>query len=176
MDEAEPCEPIAGLYRLDRDLSVTHLIDGVRCSNSLCFSPDGRTMYFACSLEREIRAYDYEPETGALSNRRVFCRLDDQPGLPDGSTVDAEGCLWNAQWGAKRVVRYRPNGRIDGIIEIPALNPTCVAFGGRDLDTLFVTTARKDMTPEQIARYPASGGLFAMRPGCRGLPEPTFAG
>lgn len=163
-------------YRLDPDLSVHELFRGFNSSNSICFSPDGRTMYFADTPRGEIWAFDYDPSTGLAGNRRTFCTFDGQPGMPDGSVIDAEGYLWNAQWNGARVVRYDPGGRVDRVIEMPCLNPTCVAFGGRDLDTLFITSARYLMKPEQIERQPVAGSLFAIKPGVRGLPETRFAG
>ncbi|MFQ5971471.1 MAG: SMP-30/gluconolactonase/LRE family protein [Alphaproteobacteria bacterium] len=176
MDESGNGEAISAVYRLDSDRSVHKLISGVACANSICFSPDGRTMYFADTPRGVIRAYDYDTAGGSVSNRRTLCTFDDQPGLPDGSTVDAEGFVWNAQWNGHRVVRYAPNGAVDRVIEVPVMNPTCVAFGGADLETLYVTTARFQMTPEQTAAEPLSGALFAVRPGVGGLPEPKFAG
>lgn len=168
--------PLAGLYRVDRDLTVTRLFGDIACANSLCFSPDGRTMYFADTAARRIDAYDYDAEAGTPANRRRFCGFEDQPGRPDGSTVDAEGYLWNAQWNGHRVVRYAPDGRIDRIVRVPVLNPTCVAFGGRDLDTLYITTARFHAPAETLAAEPAAGGLFAIQPGVSGLPDKPFAG
>ena len=103
-------------------------------------------------------------------------RFKGQPGAPDGSCVDAEGFIWNAQWNGRRVVRFAPDGRLDHIIEMPVLNPTCVAFGGAELDTLYITTARYLMTAEQLAADPQSGALFAFRPGVKGLPDEKFAG
>ena len=176
MDESGNSEPISGVYRLDPDLSVHKLVSGVACANSTCFSPDGRTLYFADTPAAAIWAHDYDPATGTISNKRLFCDFSDQPGVPDGSTVDVEGYLWNAQWNGYRVVRYAPDGSVDRVIELPVMNPTCPVFCGDNLDLLCVTTARYHMTPEQIAAEPNSGGLFAVRPGVKGLPEPKFAG
>jgi L-arabinonolactonase len=106
----------------------------------------------------------------------VLNRFEDQPGLPDGSCIDAEGFIWNAQWNGHRVVRFAPDGRIDRIVPVPVLNPTCVAFGGEDLETLYITTARYLMTPEQIATEPHSGAVFAINPGVRGVPDKPFSG
>ena len=176
MDESENASPISGVYRLDHDLSVHKLIEGVSCSNSICFSPDGKTMYFTDTWEKVIRAYNYDPDTGALGDRRVFNDFSGQPGLPDGSVIDSEGFLWNAQWNGHRVVRFSPDGRVDRVIEIPAMNPTCAAFGGADLNMLFITTARAGLTPEILKAEPLSGGLFMLEPAIKGLPEPLFLG
>jgi L-arabinonolactonase len=132
-------------------------------------------MYYADSPQASIWAFDYDIETGNPSNRRVFCTFKDQPGVPDGSVVDSEGCLWNAQWNGGRVVRYRPDGAVDRVIEMPVRHPTCVAFGGRELDTLYITTSRLILSPEEVRRQPLAGALLAVRPGVKGLPEDRFA-
>ncbi|WGS17389.1 MULTISPECIES: SMP-30/gluconolactonase/LRE family protein [unclassified Bradyrhizobium] len=167
---------VSSVVRIDQDYRVTTLLRRIACANGICFSADGRTMYFADSPARTIWAYDYDDRTGAVSNRRVLNRFEDQPGLPDGSCIDAEGFIWNAQWNGRRVVRFAPDGRIDRIVPVPVLNPTCVTFGGEDLDTLYITTARYLMTPEQIAAEPQSGALFAIKPGVRGVPDKPFLG
>lgn len=176
MNEADNGDPISNVYRLDPDLNLHQIISNVTCANSTCFSPDGTVMYFADTPTGQIWAYDYSGDTGAVSNRRVFADFSDQPGMPDGSIVDEEGFLWNAQWNGYRVVRYRPDGTIDRIVDMPVMNPTCVAFGGKDLDVLFVTTARYLMTPEQIEAEPMSGGLFAVKVDVKGLNESKFCG
>jgi L-arabinonolactonase len=166
------------LYRFDAARRLETLIeDGIRTANSIAFSPDGRTMYFADSPRREIWAFDYRAD-GALGERRVFYRLpDDEPGFPDGSTVDSDGCLWNARWGAGRVVRHAPDGAIDRVIEVPASQPASVAFGGEALGTLYVTSARVGLSADALATETTAGDLFAIRlDDIRGLPEPRFAG
>ena len=176
MDESDNGEAISNVYRVDNDLGVHKIISGVACANSTCFSPDGQVMYFADTPTGEIWAYDYDTNTGAIANKRIFTDFSDQPGIPDGSIVDAEGFLWNAQWNGYRVIRYRPDGSVDRVIDIPVMNPTCVTFGGKDLDVLYVTTARYLMTPEQIEAEPLSGGLFAVKVDVKGLNEPKFCG
>jgi len=175
MDERER-KPISSLCRVDFDLSVHTLINQISCSNSLCFSPDGNIMYFADTDKRVIWRFDYDNDGGTPHDRRVFVTFEDQPGSPDGSCVDAEGCLWNAQWGGSRVVRYRPDGRIDRVIDLPAPHVSCVAFGGSALDILYITTARHLMKPEEIVAKPLSGALFAVAPGVRGLANTKFGG
>jgi sugar lactone lactonase YvrE len=174
-DEVEG-KAISSVVRVDPDLRVTKLFGEVGCANGTCFSPDGRTMYFADTPAEEIWAFDYDPSSGALGARRTIARFDGQPGMPDGSCVDAEGFIWNAQWNGHRVVRYAPDGGIDRVVAVPVLNPTCVTFGGTNLDTLYITTARYLMTAEQIASEPQSGALFTCKPGVRGLPDAKFAG
>ncbi len=161
---------------IDPDGSVSTLIEGVSCANSTCFSPDGRTMFFTDTPEQTLRAYDYDPDTGALGVMRILTDFADEPGIPDGSCVDAEGGVWNAEWEGRRVVRVAPDGTIDRIIEVPVWKPTCCAFGGPDLDTLYITTSRLMSSPEQIAAEPLSGGLFAVKPGVRGLVDTPFGG
>jgi L-arabinonolactonase len=174
MDESGKGEAISNVYRVDGDLSVHKIIPNVACANSTCFSPDGQVMYFADTPTGEIWAYDYDTNAGTLTNRQVFVNFSDQPGIPDGSIVDAQGFLWNAQWNGHRVIRYRPDGSVERILNVPVMNPTCVAFGGKDLDVLYVTTARYLMTAEQIEDEPLSGGLFAIKTDVNGLKETKF--
>jgi L-arabinonolactonase len=169
-DEREG-RPVSSVVRVERDMSVTKLIDDVTCANGICFSADGRLMYFADSPARTIWAYDYNEREGTVANRRVLNRFEDQPGQPDGSCIDAEGFIWNAQWNGHRVVRFAPDGRVDRVVPVPVLNPTCVTFGGEDLGTLYVSTARYLMTSEQLASEPQSGALFAIRPGVKGVAD-----
>jgi len=167
---------LSAAYRLDLDLSLHRLFGGLSSANSTCFSLDGRTMYFADTPQAVIWAFDYDPGPGTPSRRRIFCDFRDQPGVPDGSVIDADGCLWNAQWNGGRVARYRPNGSVDRVIEIPCRNPTSLAFGGRELDTLYVTTSRLTLTREEARKQPLAGKLLAVRPGVKGLPEMRFRG
>jgi L-arabinonolactonase len=128
-----PKHPIGGFYRLNRDLSLERLpLGDVAIANSICFSPDGATMYYADSATGEIRCCDYDPAIRRVANLRVFAAADAAPGDPDGSTIDADGYLWNARWGAGQVVRFAPDGRVDRILALPAPQPTCPAFGGPD--------------------------------------------
>lgn len=165
---------LSAAYRLDADLSIHRLFGGLSSANSTCFSLDGKTMYYADSPQAAIWAFDYDIDTGEPSNRRVFCGFKDQPGVPDGSVIDSEGCLWNAQWNGARVVRFRPDGAVDRVIEMPVRHPTSVAFGGRELDTLYITTSRLILSPEEARKQPLAGALLAVRPGVTGLPEDRF--
>jgi sugar lactone lactonase YvrE len=174
MHETYRDEPRGSFYRIDADLSATKAFDGFTVPNSVAFSPDDRSMYFADTPVHKIWVFDFDLDAGRLSNRRLFKDLEG--GLPDGSTVDVDGCLWNAEYRGSRVVRYTPQGRIDRIVELPVSQPTSCAFGGKDLDTLYITTAAQRLSPEQLAREPAAGSLFAVRAGTQGLQEPTFAG
>jgi L-arabinonolactonase len=173
--DENPKDPIGGFYRLNRDLSLERLpLGGVAIANSICFSPDGRTMYYCDSATREIRCCDYDPKSGGVANLRVFAAADAAPGDPDGSTIDAEGCMWNARWGGRQVVRFAPDGRIDRVLTLPALQPTCPTFGGPGLDVLYVSSATTGLTPELLAQDPGSGGVFAQVLDICGLPEQRF--
>ena len=165
--------PEGVLYRLDPDGRLAPKHAGICIPNSLAWSPDGRTMYFADSLRYTIFAYDYDPATGEMGRERVFA-TSTRPAFADGSTIDAEGFLWNAEFNGWRVVRYAPDGRIDRVIEVPTHRPTCCAFGGPNLDILYITTASQQMTPDELAQQPLAGCLLAVHPGVRGLPEPRF--
>jgi sugar lactone lactonase YvrE len=116
-------------------------------------------MYFADSPRHKLWAFDYDAARGEFSGERLFATP--HPGFPDGSCVDAEGCLWNAEWGAARVVRYTPAGKVDRVVEVPATNPTCCCFGGAGLDVLYITSAD-------------GAGVFAITPGVKGLAESRF--
>src|SRR5882724_1685115 len=175
-------ERIGRLYRIGSNGDVTSVAEGFICSNGPSFSPDGRIMYHTCSHERVIHAYDVAQDSGQVSNRRVFATIDASAGVPDGSTVDAEGYLWSTHWGGWRITRYAPDGRVDREIEMPVKSVTSCAFGGEAMDTLFVTTASIEfddgrwvfMDDAGFAAAPMTGGLFAIEVGVRGLPEPAF--
>lgn len=167
-------DPVGTLYCLDAKLACTPLRNAIIIPNSLAWSPDGRTMYFADTNRHTIWAWDYDPATGAAMRERVFA--DTGAGRPDGSCVDADGCLWNAEYGAARLVRYTPAGGVDRVIELPVANPTCCCFGGERLDELYITSARQRLTSAELARQPLAGSVLAVRPGARGLPESRFAG
>jgi sugar lactone lactonase YvrE len=175
MDNAE-VECTGTLYRLDPDLSVHVMQTDVHLSNGLGWSPDDRTLYYTDSLRRTIWAYDYDLDTGATANRRVFARVPDAAGVPDGLCVDAEGGVWSAHWGGWRLTRYAPDGRIDRVVGMPVPQPSCPAFGGPDLDVLYVSSAAIEMTPADFTKAPDGGGLFTLDVGVRGLPVNRFAG
>lgn len=147
---------------------------GICIPNSLAFSPDGRTMYFADSLRYQLYGYDYDGATGTPGRERVLATTR-PPGFPDGSTVDAEGFLWNAEFHAARLVRYAPDGRVDRTVEMPVPRPTCCAFGGPELGVLYVTTASQHLSPQELQAQPLAGALLALDVGVRGLPESRFA-
>jgi sugar lactone lactonase YvrE len=166
----------AALVRLDPDYVQTPVLSGMTISNGLAFSPDGGTMYHTDTPTQVVRAYDYDASTGSPTNPRVFARFTLDGDRPDGAAVDRDGCYWIALYRGGKVVRIAPNGRILAEHAVPAMCPTMCALGGRDLRTLFVTSARQKREPEELVRLPCSGGLFAMSVDVPGLPEPAFAG
>lgn len=166
------------LFRLDPDLSLHQLDQGLAISNGPCWSPDSSIFYFSDTFSGEIWAYDYDLETGHIANRRTFTKEGITPGIAtDGSTVDAEGFLWNAQVYEGKLCRYAPDGRLDRVIEMPVKKVTSVIFGGPELDTLFVTSMAKPPLPQFPGDGVLRGSLFAIRGlGVKGLPEHRFAG
>jgi sugar lactone lactonase YvrE len=164
------------LYRLDFDLTWRKMVDGVTVSNGLAWSPKGDVMYYACSSARTVWAFESDPDSGRIGKRRVFIDTSAEGGAPDGATVDEEGCYWLTLPGAWKVARYDPLGRLMRTIGLPVELPTCAAFGGKDLDVLYVTTSRFNRTEAQLASQPLAGGLFALDVGVRGLPEARFRG
>jgi len=177
MDMAEAA-PTGTLWQLGADLRIRALEHGIICSNGPCWSPDGRTLYFADSFLGRIFAYDYDVTSGATSNRRVFVQTDrSRGGAPDGATVDAEGCVWSATVFDGRIFRYSPDGRIDRVIDMPVCKITSLAFGGPNLDRLFVTSMAEPPLPKYPGDGPLRGALFAIDGlGFTGRPEPRFAG
>jgi sugar lactone lactonase YvrE len=167
-------DPAGTLYRLDPDLGCTPLRNAIIIPNGLAWSPDGRTMYFADTNRHAIWAWNYDSATGTASDERIFA--DTGAGRPDGSCVDADGCLWNAEYGGWRLVRYSPAGKVDRVVELPIANPTCCCFGGSGLDILYVTTARQRLSAAELAAQPLAGSVLALRAGVQGLPESRFAG
>jgi sugar lactone lactonase YvrE len=169
--------PVGNLYRMGADLTITRMQPNVICSNGTDWSPDDRTMYYTESFRYAIFAYDFDPECGAIANRRIFAEVDRNAGaFPDGLTVDAEGFVWSNQVGIGRVVRYDPAGRIERQIQLPVPRAVGCTFGGDDLGTLFITSARETMTPEQLRNAPLSGSVFAVRPGVTGTAANLFGG
>lgn len=147
---------------------------GICIPNSLAFSPSGDTLYFADSLHYRIYAHPYAPETGRMGEPQLFAESA-PPAFPDGSAVDAEGFVWNAEFNGARLLRYAPDGSIDRVIKLPVARPTCCSFGGPDLDILYITSTSQNMTQDELRANPMAGALMALRPGVRGLPEPRFA-
>jgi sugar lactone lactonase YvrE len=168
--------PAGSLYCIHPDRSVVRHQSNVIVSNSLAIAPDQRTLYFSDTRRFTTWVFDLDPMRGVLSRRRVFADFSASRERPDGACIDAQGYLWLAMFGGSRVVRYTPCGVVDRMLPLPVKNPTCVCFGGPDLATLYITTARKFLSDDELEAGPWSGGLLAVEPGVRGLPESAFAG
>lgn len=168
--------PLGVLFRLDADGTARAMQSGIVLSNGLGWNPDDSVMYHTDFKKRTVYAYDFDAAAGTLANRRPCVVLEEGDGLPDGMTVDAEGCLWIAHWDGWCVTRHDPRGREILRIDFPVPRPTCPAFGGADLSTLYVTSGTMHLSEAQLAEAPLSGALFAIEADVRGLPEPAFAG
>lgn len=161
---------VGHLYRYDANGLSTPVVSTLLTQNGLAWSPDGRTMYLSDShpASQAVWAFDYAPETGVPSNRRLFIDMKAYPGRPDGATVDADGCYWTAANDAGLLLRFRPDGKLDRQIELPMAKPSMCCFGGPDLDTLLVTS----INPGKDDGW--AGSTVLLRPGVRGLPEASF--
>lgn len=175
MDNGVHRNGAGSLYRLDADLSCRKMLAGVSISNGLAWSPDQRTMYYTDTSTGTVDAFDYDLASGDIANRRPIVRIAE--GGPDGMTVDAQGNLWVAQWNGWQVGCYDPiSGKKLEEIAVPAAQTASCAFGGPNLDTLYISTAREGFTGDRALREPLAGSLFAVKPGVRGLPAADFAG
>lgn len=164
-------EAIGGFYRLNTDLTLERLpLPACAIANAIAFSPDGGAMYYCDSPTRQIRVCDYP----TFRKDRLFAQLGNEEGVPDGSTVDKAGGIWNARWGGACVVRYASDGRETTRIPLPVAMPTCVAFGGHALSTLYVTSARSAHDEADRVRLAGEGGVFVATPGISGIAEPLF--
>jgi sugar lactone lactonase YvrE len=164
------------LYRVDHDGTVAMIETGLVLPNGMAFSPDGGTMYVTEMWVRRITAFDFDARAGTVSHRRVLVTVPEQEGYPDGLIVDEDGFLWSGHWQGFRITRYDPDGRKERHVDVPVPTATCMAFGGPDLDRLYITTGKKGLTAEQLAAYPCAGDLYMVRPGVRGRVEHEFAG
>jgi sugar lactone lactonase YvrE len=167
--------PGAGtLYRLDEDLSVHPVLDGLTISNGLGWSPAGDVMYHIDSKAGGIDTHDFDPDSGVLSGRRRLVDTDPAWGLPDGLAMDAEGGVWVAFWDGSALRRFSPDGEVTEMLELPAARPTRPAFGGANLDQLYVTSAK--LSPQQAVDGDLGGAIFVVEPGVRGVRANVFAG
>lgn len=167
--------PNGSLYRVAGDGQVARIFGNVIVTNGIAFSPDNRTFYFTDTRRYCTWMFDFDVEDGVIRNRRLFADYSASKERPDGACVDAAGGLWTAFFSGGRVVRYRPDGQIDTIIPMPVTNPTCLCFGGSDLKTLYVTTARKFLDQRQLSIEPQAGHVHAIHGVAQGLPEHRFA-
>jgi sugar lactone lactonase YvrE len=166
-------EPLGELYRLDAGGVLTTVVKGVTVSNGLGWSPDGVRMYYVDSPMRRIDVFDYDPAAGEAFQRRVFADLSAFDGVPDGLTVDADGCVWVAIWGGGVLRRFTPDGDQDAVVEMPVSQPTSCAFGGPGMSDLYVTSARVGLTEAELKAQPLAGRLLRLTPGPVGLPSTT---
>jgi len=164
-------ERLGRLYRLDTDGSITMVLEGIGTSNGMGYTPDRTGMYYTDSGKGEIYLFDYDQDTGAITNRRIFVRTPKEEGVPDGMTVDDEGYVWSARWGGGCVVRYAPDGNEERRIAFPATKVSSVIFGGLDYGSIYVTTAGGD---NKVENGPGAGALFRVYlagMGIMGVPE-----
>ena len=167
-DQSRAAERLGRLYRLDAGATTTLLLDGIGISNGLGFAPDGKQMYYTDSYARQIYVFDYDVDTGNISNKRVFVETPPTDGVPDGMTVDAEGYVWSARWDGWALHRYAPDGTEDRRIRFPAKKVSSLTFGSDDLTDIYVTTAGGD---DKEHEGEGAGALFRVEAGIRGRPE-----
>jgi sugar lactone lactonase YvrE len=172
MDISE-AQPLGHLYRLDAGGTMKAVVESVTVSNGLGWSPDGTRLYYADSPTKRIDVFDYDAATGEAAGRRVFADLSAFAGVPDGLTVDADGCVWVAVWGGGVLRRLAPDGTPDAVVPVPVSQPTSCAFGGPGMTDLYVTTARAGLSEAELKDQPLAGRLFRLRPGPVGLPSTT---
>lgn len=166
--------PQGALWQLDPAHGTRVIADHALVANGLAFSPDDRIMYWSDSRMGRVFTFDYDIDSGSAWNRRLWLQTDDSIGRPDGACVDSDGCYWSARFKGSRVIRFTPEGRIDREISLPCSQVTMCAFGGPDLKTLLITTAREGLDTAALAQEPLAGGIFAVDAGTAGLPEPQF--
>lgn len=164
------------LYKCDLSHQITDMTGGVFTSNGLAFSPDHKILYYSDTPRHVIYAFDFDLPTGSLSNKRLFYKFPEGQGRPDGAAVDSDGNYWTALYDGASIACLSPNGQLLEQIEIPAQHCTMLAFGGPDLKTLYITTARDGLTDSQLQEYPQAGGIFAVDVRIAGLPEMVFKG
>ena len=163
------------LYMVDKQGGVTRQLDSVTTSNGIVWTADQKTMYYIDTPTRKIRAFDFDMATGDISGERVAVEVADSLGSPDGMAIDREGMLWVGMWKGQAVARFNPQtGEFISKIEVPALNVTACAFGGENLDTLYITTASVGMSEEQRLNFPDAGSVFKAVPGVIGVKSPFF--
>jgi sugar lactone lactonase YvrE len=164
------------IYRLDVDLTLHKIDSGLKVPNGMAFSPDGKKLYVAEMFNNAILEYDYNIGSGEAENRRIFAKIPSEKGLPDGLTVDSEGFIWTAHWGGWRVSRFDPAGKVDREIEVPSEIVTCIGFGGKEMNDLFITTAWTSLSEDQLNEQKQAGDLFRIKTNIKGIPEVKFKG
>lgn len=173
-DTATLDNPAGAIYSIDAKGTLLKLDTGLALPNGMAFSPDGRILYVAEMFANRILRYDYDPATGQASGRALFAEVPAADGMPDGLIVDAEGFLWSAHWAGWRITRYSPDGKVDRVIPMPFATATCMGFGGPSLDDLYITSATLGLSPDDLAKSQAPGGLFVIRKAGKGIEEGVF--
>jgi sugar lactone lactonase YvrE len=169
-------DPTGSLYSFD-GTSVTKLLNNITISNGMAWSPDHKTFYYIDTPTRKVRAFDYDLDTGAMDNERVVIYVPESLGWPDGMTSDTRGNLWIAMWGGAQITKWNPNtGHLLEQIPVPAQNVSSCVFGGKDMNELFITSARKGMDEAALKQYPLTGGVFRLQTKVEGMPTFAFAG
>lgn len=172
----EESQPLGSVYKISSTGETTKMIDSVTISNGIVWTKDATTMYYIDTPSAEIKAFDYDKETATISNQRTAVKVPVTLGFPDGMAIDEEDMLWVGLWNGNSVARFDPNtGKLISKIEVPAHNVTACAFGGPNLDKLYITTASVDMTKEENAKYPMAGSVFVANPGVKGVKSDFFA-
>lgn len=169
----EEKSPIASIFRLDANQLILQDSDYI-CSNGVVTSLDSKYMYICETVKRIIYRYDFDATQGAIRNKKIFATLPDDAGFPDGIAIDSEGYLWNCHYNGWRITRYSPDGKIDRVIKIPTQSPTSCCFGGDDLKTLYITSAKRDVPEKETINQPMAGNLFAIDVDVTGIPEPMY--
>ncbi len=160
----------ANLYTITSENILQKKIDSVTISNGIVWTSDKKTMYYIDTPTSTIKEFDYNNETGEISNGKIAVKIPIKFGFPDGMTIDEENMLWVGMWNGNAVIRFNPKtGKVISKIEVPAHNITSCAFGGENLETLYITSARIDMTEEELIKYPLAGSLFSINPGVKGV-------
>lgn len=171
LDSPEGC-----VFRVNRDLSFEKVLSGFALPNGMAFSPEGDRFYLTEMFARKIWRFTFDAENGNFSRKSLFAELPEEKGYPDGLILDAQGGVYSAHWQGFRVTRYNPDGTVAAEIEVPVPTATCMALGGPELKTLYITTARKGNSEEQERSYPEAGDLFRTEVEVPGLPEREFLG
>jgi len=169
-------KPVAALYKINKSGKSEKMLDSITISNGIVWTSDNKTMYYIDTPRGNIRAFDFDVNNSTISNERIVVDVPESLGYPDGMTIDEENMLWVGLWNGNAVARFNPlNGKLISKIDVPAHNVTSCAFGGKNLDKLYITTASIDMTEEEKEKYPDAGSIFVVTPGVKGVKGNYFA-
>lgn len=169
-------EPKANLYKINQKGKATKMLGNITISNGIVWTSDNKAMYYIDTPTGNVRAFDYDISNATITNERVVVKVPESVGYPDGMAIDEENMIWVCMWNGNAVVRFNPNtGEVLQKIKVPAHNVTSCAFGGKNLDELYITTARVDMSNDELEQYPLAGSIFKVKPGVKGV-KSTFFG